>query len=144
MHWTSTSRHSLEHVHNYASSDNQTIIHNTLILIFYLVIFHKLTITLTSMTNTIMNTTCQYSLVLRIHPLSSIISIHANNFPLWNWWQHRWKTSRFQEYQTMLYCCCCHLLFKSSSSIKSCFIFLNDSPPLISLHYILFSLPFTT
>ena len=68
-----------------------------------------------SMRNIVMNTSYQCSIIF---PHNDSINIHANNLPLWDWWKHKWKTSKCQEYQV-------HSLLKSSSSIKSYFIFLK-------------------
>ena len=74
--------------------------------------------------------TATCSLMLRIIPQRNTINIHARNLPLWHWWQHRLKKYKFQDYQVIN-------IFKSSSSIKSCFIFLN-----MSIHHVFTTPPF--
>ena len=79
-HLTISSRYCVVHVHNYAWTDNQIIVCTIRISICYVVNLYRNNAILTSMTNTIMNATYQYSPMLKILPQCSIINIHANKF----------------------------------------------------------------
>ena len=121
MNLTFTSIHCTKHVNECTSLDNQNIVFIANISIYYFFSLYRLTSTLTSMKNTIMNARWKYSQMLRTLPQCSIINIHANNLSLWNWWKHRWKISKFQEYQIIFF------------FLPNWLFFMSLSPPLTSI-----------
>ena len=64
MHLSSWSGNNVKYVHSCISIDNQSVILNTKIYVYYSISLYKLTIMLTSMKNKIMNTTSEYSLIV--------------------------------------------------------------------------------
>ena len=80
-HWTSWSGHTIVHIPNCTSIDNQSIVFNATIIVYCSVTYYYVVINDKHNHN-------QGSLIL---PHSIIVN--ANNLSLWNWWQNRWKTS---------------------------------------------------